>query len=444
MSKTFPDHHRLISLTVRCNKVIGEVSEPYKRRFLMSQKDKKPGFSNPALRAMGIPTIRLPSRNWCIFWSVLAFGIGGVAYDKYAQRKIRAHYISMIQDRTQEAQDVYLKSRKLTVFIAPPPSDFLENSMKVWRRHIKPVLFHAGLDYDVFTEERQGLIRYEVAERIRKLRKDLLETNAKLVQAEEDARWINRVRAWWSPKERLTEEEIEALKEKKWRDEFSYNQVLGVYYKNTNSDSKSSISEDTMVNDASLAGGVICIGRGAYKEYVSGVMEGVLGPLDPPPKVEDELPKTESEPESDPENDSKKGPPPPYITPEQYPKAPFPQELTDNIVRDPETKIPAIFQQPLLVVRLPGISGFTQIPKRIYRFYTARYYAEECYKAAMAMVLQHSRPFNPETDLQLAYDEEIYWPKAWVKRGEEKGSLWVQNVVGDNRVLSRMHIVEPK
>ena len=34
-------------------------------------------------------------------------------------------------------------------------------------------------------------------------------------------------------------------------------------------------SEDAI--DDSSAGGIICVGRGAYKEYLSGVHEGLLG-----------------------------------------------------------------------------------------------------------------------------------------------------------------------
>ena len=43
------------------------------------------------------------------------------------------------------------------------------------------------------------------------------------------------------------------------------------------------------------AGGIICVGRGAYKEYLSGVHEGLLGPLEKPQSVIDEETKLAEE-----------------------------------------------------------------------------------------------------------------------------------------------------
>lgn len=64
-------------------------AKPDAKPDIKPQPPKKKGFSNPALRMMGIPRISLPSRNWLIFWSVL-IGVGSsIAYDKYEQKQIR-------------------------------------------------------------------------------------------------------------------------------------------------------------------------------------------------------------------------------------------------------------------------------------------------------------------------------------------------------------------
>ncbi|AET40679.1 Tim22-complex subunit TIM54 Ecym_6299 [Eremothecium cymbalariae DBVPG len=451
---------------------------------------KRAGYSNPAFKAMGIPTLRLPGRNWMIFWAVLSAGVSGVVYDKYQQRQISNKYINMVQQRSLEHMDTWMKPRKITVFVAPPPSDYLDTSLKVWRRYLKSILYNAGVDYEIITEERQGLIRFEVAERIRRLRREILDTEARLKKAEEEQRWVNRLRSWWL-KERISEEEAENLKAEKYRKEFTYKQLLGVFYKNDVLKAQGVVSEDVLVAEPVLSGGVICIGRGAYKEYISGIHEGILGPLEAPQNTKIAEPfagesrqtsdatvaaaettttsttaaenveiiavdaqvdsaQSDSNHASDNTSDgegekeeSTKSPPAPYISYKDYANAELPRELSSEVVKDPLTNVPALFHQPILVVQVPNLVGFLQIPKRIYRFYTRRYYAEQCCKAATSMVFQYTKPFNPETDLDLAKSEEEDWPNYWVKQGHERQSEWVQELYGDNRVLSSLHLIDP-
>ncbi|AGO12184.1 AaceriAEL177Cp [[Ashbya] aceris (nom. inval.)] len=436
---------------------------PPHERLKMSSA-KKAGYSNPAFKAMGIPPLRLPGPKWCAFWLVVSAGVAGVVYDKREQRRIRDHYASLVKNQGAEHMDTWLKPRRLTVFVAPPPSDYLETSMKVWRRYVKRVLFEAGLDYEVFTEERQGVIRHEVAERIRQLRRDIVAAEAAEQRAVDEKRWLNRIRSWWRS-EKLSEEDLEGLRAQKFRDEFTYKQLLGVFYKNAPLREQKVWDADALVEDPVLAGGVICIGRGAYKEYIAGIHEGILGPLDPPaaPAVEPAEPSvapeesklnpeqpepSSAEPESaateapeEKSNDAPAPPPAPYVSPDEYSTLSFPQELTGD-VRHPSTHIPAVFHQPLLVIPVPNLSGFLQIPRKIYRFYTRRYYAEECCKAAAAMVLQSVRPFQPD-DLNLGISEEEDWPRRWVEQGRERKSEWVQELKADDRVISELHVVDP-
>ena len=89
----------------------------------------KKGWSNPALRMMGIPKISLPSRNWMIFWTLLASVGGGVAYDRYQQKQIRKKWMEKFEPLGEEAYRTDRIPRKLSVFIAPPPNDYLDSSM---------------------------------------------------------------------------------------------------------------------------------------------------------------------------------------------------------------------------------------------------------------------------------------------------------------------------
>lgn len=223
------------------------------------------GFSNPALKAMGIPTIRLPSRNWSIFWTVLTVTLSGIAYDKYEQKKIVKHYCDSVQGKSTLKLDTNRVPRKITVFIAPPPNDYLETSLKVWRRYIKPVLYYAGMDYEIIQEDKQGLIRTHVANQIREVRKEYLAEHAEPVDV---------------PKIELptTKEEDDSVTTipdphpgKEFKKNFDYRDLIGIFYHRPKIEKI--INTDSEPLDPKLAGGVICLGRGAYKEYINGLHE---------------------------------------------------------------------------------------------------------------------------------------------------------------------------
>ena len=132
----------------------------------------------------------------------------------------------------------------------------------------------------------------------------------------------------------------------------------------------------------------------------------------------------------------------PFIKPSEYENATIPQELTSKLVIDPGTGAPAFFQQPLLVLAVPNLSGFTTIPSRISRFYQKRFNCEQVSHATLAIVESKSRPFT-ETDLDLAAYEELDWPKNWVEEGKKRGSEWVQPLKGDPRIMEKLRVIEP-
>lgn len=422
-----------------------------------------------------------------IFWTVLTVSVSGVLYDKQQQKKITKKWCELVEPLSKEKFAVNTSPRKVTVFIAPPPSDYLDTSMSVWKRFVKPVLYSSGIDYDVFTEEKQGLIRYEVAERIRELRRELLKHEEELRQLESEARLWNRLRKmmvqgvnYFKSAEQIDEAKEKLLAEK-FKREFDYKKLLGVYYKNQNSNTEF-ISEDALVSDPAMAGGVICIGRGAYKEYIAGLNEGILGPLEAPnetpTKSEGELQQdteathSDLKPTSEPAdaedqsqvsgtNDSESTPnpkteddsentekpkllPKPYIFPDNYKDASIPAELSSlATVREVDSKIPALFHQPIVVLPMFNLVGFLNIPERIYRFYRRRYLADMYCRAAASCVLQKVRKFDHNSDLDLAKDEEEDWPKKWVQQGKEKESPWVQELKGDYRVSAMLNVFEP-
>ncbi|KAL3232727.1 Mitochondrial import inner membrane translocase subunit TIM54 [Nakaseomyces bracarensis] len=444
---------------------------------------------NPALKALGLGSVKLPSRNWMIFWTVLAGSLSGIGYDKYQQRQIINRYCEAVKPLSLEHIDVAKTPRKITVFIAPPPNDYLDTSLKIWRRYIKPILYYAGLDYEVIEEDRQGLIRTEVASRIRQLRKDIISQEVEQGNISSDRNstsFISKSLPWRnSDKEEATDagdnERFDPEQARKFKAEFDFRNIMGIYKKVPKL--KGIVEEDSLIADPKLAGGVICVGRGAYKEYLTGLHEGLLGPLEPPietneqenektigsklirPEDDNNLresqdadesehltkeDKVKEENEEEDEDNSKIKLLKPFIKKEEFTDTKIPSELepylgetSSKILRNPKNNVPSLLYQPVLVVPVPNLIGFLTVPERIYRFYQRRYFVEEvCAKTEDVVEQKNIVNYKPKEHINLAVEEESDWPKQWVNTGKEKNSEWTQNLVQDERVVSKMHVYE--
>ncbi|RCK66492.1 Mitochondrial import inner membrane translocase subunit TIM54 [Candida viswanathii] len=392
-------------------------------------KDVKPkkGWSNPALRMMGIPRISLPSRNWMIFWAVVTTIGGGYAYDRYEQKQIRKKWMDAVKHYGEITYGADKIPRKLTVYIAPAPNDFLDDSLKLFRKCIKPVLNAGVVDFEIFSESRQGDIRSTVAEKIRELRR-------KNVAVEE-----------------LKEEQpgkpgVDEPEYKSRGDLYKAKDVLGLYKVFPGS---IEIESEDAAQDAS-PGGIICVGRGAYKEYMTGVHEGLLGPLEKPQSVKEEEEKIELEKQKkkeenpddeDEENANLKPVPLKYIKPEDYANAQLAPELDMSTVIRDKNGVPVFFEQAVYVYPLPNIVGFTNIPRKLYNWFTQRFLVEDFSQRTATIVDNKTRPFVYK-DILMAKEEEVNWPKKWVAKGKERGSEWVQELEYDDRVTSRMKVFE--
>lgn len=397
---------------------------------------------------MGIPTLRFPSRNWMIFWSVLTVSVSGILYDQYEQKQIKNHYQELVKPLSERKLDINKRPRRITVFIAPPPSDYLDSSLKVWKRFVKPILYYAGLDYEVIEEEKQGVIRTEVANRMREIRKQLQNQNTEAspnnIAPEKDVSVIDDG----------SKLDVEAAK--KFKADFDYRDLIGIFYKK---EKPAIIEEDSLIEDPSLSGGVICLGRGAYKEYITGLHEGLLGPLDPPHvepdvkegeehseiKSDENSEEKEEQKEKEKEKEKDTGVLKPFISPDEYSNVEIPQELQlsqkGGYLRDPTTNSPILLHQSILMIPIPNLIGFLNIPERIYRFYRKRYYAEAVCSAVADMVEQNAiRPFETPQDLSLGEEEEEDWPKNWVKEGIKRNSEWTKELKDDPRIVEYIHL----
>ena len=417
----------------------------------------KKQWKNPALRMMGIPRFSLPSRNWMIFWSVCAGIGGGIWYDKREQSKIRIKWMEEVKNISEQKYGPDRLPRKLTIYIAPPPNDFLESSLKVFRKFVKPVLNASAIDYQIYTENRQGDIRSAVAQSVRELRlkklqeqKDQEELEAAAIYNKSWTKFFKQIPGYFKPKSAEDEAKLTSRAEL-----YKPVDVLGLYHLVQPVDVVS--DDEDFVN----AGGVICIGRGAYKEFMTGVHEGLLGPLEKPQELIDEEQKLKEEKEqkiqeklkegktfdddNDEDEDGNKKKDPvtkPYINPEQYGDAKLAPELdwSQVITND---KVPAIFEQPIYVFPVPNLLGFLKTPEKIYRYYTTRRLADDYGFRTTSIVYNKSRKFLYK-DTLMAKEEELDWPKKWIETGKEKNAEWVKEVEVDERITSRFRVFDPK
>ncbi|KAK9475258.1 Tim54p [Dipodascopsis tothii] len=396
---------------------------------------------NPALRALGITRLRLPSRNWSIFLGTV-FTIGGmVYYDRHERRANRQKWKDAVSSLALQPLTPMQLPRKVTVYVAPPPGDYLDISVDHFTQYVKPVLTAAAVEFDLVKGTRQGEIRNAVAEAIRKQRAGVDDRDPML-------------------------QTVTAHLEKR-------------------------APEDE---------GVVCIGRGAYKEYLQGVNEGWLGPLEAPPApieevavetveaaapaepvasetvvaaaaaaaepaelvapavetVDDvakaaatsgpgmlntaallggksEVQPAEAAPEEPKKKEEKPPVPKPYIAPGDYAAAATPTELA---------RVQAL--PPVVYVPHPHILGVVHTPVRTYRYFTQRRLADRVGHIAAGVALDEVRPFDAASDVAAGLDEEAEWSSSWVEKSRENNSEWVQDLVVDERIAQRLRVYENK
>ncbi|TVY93886.1 Mitochondrial import inner membrane translocase subunit, partial [Lachnellula willkommii] len=178
---------------------------------------------------------KLPSRNWSIFLAITGSFTAAVIYDKRETKRVQRKWCRLVEHVGKDPLEPRVMPRKLSVFLEGPPTDGLRSAQDHFKEYVKPVLVASGLDWEFIQGRKEGDIRAELAEKIRKSRLPLEQ------RAEEDV--ILEIRT------------------------------------------KSGIAEFEGPR------GDIVIGRHTWKEYVRGLHEGWLGPLKEPPKPEEEKPQ---------------------------------------------------------------------------------------------------------------------------------------------------------
>lgn len=333
---------------------------------------------------LGLPRIKfkLPSRNWLIFLTVTGSFTTALLYDRRQQKKAQQRWCKLVSPLAQEPLPTNTMPRHITIILAGPPGDSLRVAREHFHEYIKPVLVAGAVDWEVIEGRREGEVRAGLAKKIRKLRRRNGEASA--VELSEN-------------------------------------------------------SEDEVLEQARLSGGIqdldevqgdLILGRHTWKEYIRGLHEGWLGPIDPSvansadnptnsvvgfsdsanqatssladPPPGDPITSSQDSVTSaqnatsvdspsqplDPVPSPKKTPSaaPPYILPPDYATATIPPSTPQSL-------------SPTLVLPLPHLLGFLNTPTRIYRFLTRRHLADATGASVAALVLAtQSRPYTSTPD----------------------------------------------
>ena len=279
--------------------------------------------------------------------------------------------------------------RRITVYVASPPGDggSVRAGRELFHEYVRPVLVAGGMDWDVVEGRREGDVRGFLAGRVRRFRRRWEGGNGVPEQEQEQGQ------------ERDNEgEELRLMRER-----------MGI-------------------KEWDGVAGDIVIGRHTWKEYVRGLHEGWLGPLEAPKRDIDETfglvttanttsttsttvsmnddasptssvstepptptpitaantdatslensPQPESQAKTNPQKSQLKQQqqPPPFIHPSAYSTASLPSTIPTDL--GPSTALP-----------FPHILGFLNTPIRLRRFLMRRRLADEIGREVAGVVL---------------------------------------------------------
>ncbi|KAF4991101.1 hypothetical protein FGRMN_8037 [Fusarium graminum] len=372
---------------------------------------------NPALKMMGLPNLprKLPSRNWLIFWAITGSISAAIIYDKREKKKATAKWKHVVAPlATELIPSASQLPRRLTVYLEAPPGDGLRIAQDHFIEYAKPVLAASGLDWEFVQGRQQGDVRAAVAEKIRRERRKHERPGEEDLQTDEAI--------------------TEALREKNHIPEYEG------------------------------AKGDIVFGLHTWKEYMRGLHEGWLGPLDPPAKPETETkpasielaaeaPKVDGEQGEGKKDEEKKDE---EKKPERPPQ-PRPYNTTaDYSLANLPAQIPAEFS-PANPIPLPHRLGFRHTFVRLNRFFNRRKLADEIGREVAAVCFAASSREWREADgqyeqqLVLKHEENDWVKSVWkpeepakddVPAEPPKEKIWPAPIVIDPRLAQRMRRFE--
>ncbi|KAI0093892.1 inner membrane protein import complex subunit Tim54-domain-containing protein [Irpex rosettiformis] len=318
---------------------------------------------------------KVPSRNWLIFLSVTSAITGYYLYDRKQCKTIRQEYVDKVQHLSKVPLHSMALPRKVTVYGCKWPADEdYDRSLKYFRKYVKPILNAAAIDHVMINGRRHGDLADRIANDIKKLRR---------IQAGIDPPPPNPMNLTTSTQEAKRQRELE--------------------------------------------GGIIIVGRPAFKEFMTGLKRGWTEGLEIVDKEEQLAQTLENdgqfdEPDSHPASDldysddepiptqSKLAPSkpfspfsPPLLRQKSSMPSPSSSGGTDSIppsLNAPPSIIPP--QPPVLLVSFLDYIGLTYIPHMIYDFFNERHKVRAGAEDAYRIIVGQTRPMTGRASELLA------------------------------------------
>lgn len=374
-----------------------------------------------------------------IFLTITSSWTAAIMYDRRQKKKNQKKWCDLVAHIAQRPLPPNQMARKITVFLSAPPGDGIRPSREYFKEYVKPVLVAAAMDYDVIEGRKEGDVRYGTAEQVRRFRRKNGEQPA-------------------VPEEMDAQTAIDEVREK------------------------------LQISSESGPRGHLVLGRHTWKEYIRGLHEGWLGPVDAPPEPEPE-PETEPSPavhstgessdfagqetvhESDGQSESKKEEKP-------KPKKPYPPPTYLPISAYGSSSLapsmPAVLE-PSQPIHQYHLLGFLRTPIRMWNYLNQRKLADDVGRETAAIVLAAHRSYstsgsnysdhasgdaspsptqNSDVDQSpsssyeqatLLTAEEATWHKSVrqpPKEGDDAERIWQPPMVLDARIADRMRRFE--
>ena len=351
-----------------------------------------------------------------------------MAYDRYQKRRVQRKWADTVAHLAADTLPTNVMPRRVRIYVQAPPADGLVPAREEFYEYVKPILVAGALDWEVVEGRREGDVRWAVAEGVRKRRR-------KAGEGEEEE----------------TTDAVEMARERGGTREWEGTQ------------------------------GEMVLGRHAWKEYIRGLHEGWLGPVEKPAEevveedvapvealtdVLDEEAEKKKQEEKDEEDKKKKlFKPAPYLSVKDYGVSTLSPSIPEEL-------------GPVSVIPFPHVLGFLKTPTRVWRYLHKRELADQIGRQTAAFVLATTyRPLDVQTEAvvaagqqpsdsptseltadpssdghqartyeqqRLLANEEAEWHKSVRKRElvEGKEDLWRGPVVLDERIASRMRVFE--
>lgn len=321
--------------------------------------------------------LKLPSRNWLIFLSITGSFTTTLLYDRQQKKKAQKRWSNLVSHMANEPVPTNIMPRRITIFLSAPPGNGLRVAREHFHEYIKPILVAGALDWEVIEGRREGEVRAGLAEKIRKARKR--HDEAPQIETATESKHDGQ-------------ELVEELRRKGG------------------------------IKDWNGLQGDLVLGRHTWKEYIRGLHEGWLGPLDPLPPPDNASSNTRPNPHrgsQEPEFISEtvsadstlesqdsiepqgSTPDPPASTPTPPAQNPSPSPAYISTSAYPSQSLPSSIPPnlpPSLLLPFPHLLGFLNTPTRLYRFLNQRKLAEETGALVAGMVLgSNFRSFRSST-----------------------------------------------